>query len=86
MAHDLSDDLELVGGDYYFDDDFDDGFQTGSGGASGLQVWLRTLCLFFSKPYGPRRNFKTSQASLFAISNDFKILDSSSFQKGRVHQ
>ena len=47
MAHDLRDDLELVGGDYYFDDDFDDGFQTGSGGASGLQVWLRTLCLFF---------------------------------------
>ncbi|PUZ40879.1 hypothetical protein GQ55_9G457500 [Panicum hallii var. hallii] len=39
MAHDLRDDLELVGGDYYFDDDddFDDGFQTGSGGSSGLQ-------------------------------------------------
>ncbi|KAG2551569.1 uncharacterized WD repeat-containing protein C2A9.03-like isoform X1 [Panicum virgatum] len=36
MAHDLRDDLELVGGDYYFDD-FDDGSQTGSGGASGLQ-------------------------------------------------
>jgi hypothetical protein len=39
MAHDLRDDLELVGGDYYFDDDddVDDGVQTGSGGSSGLQ-------------------------------------------------
>jgi len=48
MAHDLRDDLELVGGDYYYfdddGDDFHDGFQTGSSGASGLQVWLSTLC------------------------------------------
>ncbi|CAL4939699.1 unnamed protein product [Urochloa decumbens] len=42
MAHDLCDDLELVGADggyYYFDDedDFGDGFPTASGGASSLQ-------------------------------------------------
>jgi hypothetical protein len=55
MAHDLRDDLELVGGDYYFDDDddFDDGFQTGSGGSSGLQVWPSALCFRYSEYHAP---------------------------------